>query len=781
VRQENSAPRPKAEDSLAWLDLGSTEGLRATVTVLPGMGSSACAPSDPSVTLDPELEETTDPNVTRDVEQASDGPAETVLLPNPDSLGDSGKSIQIGRYEVLAKLGEGGMGAVYLAKESYLRRRVAIKQIKGNDAPQISRFVTEAQITAQLDHPGIIPIYALEIAEDGAVAYTMKPVAGDTLAERIERAQEHYKKVGHRDAELSAQLDDLLEAFVRVCEALHFAHSHGVIHRDLKPENIMIGAHREVHVMDWGLAKVIGTGEEANDTVDLKELAHLPAVGKTRAGAIKGTPVYMAPEQAEGRPNELTRTADIYGLGMILYEVVYLQRARRGDNLLQAIQAGRKNVLQPAPEALDDCPELAAIVHWATQTAPEERYPTAQALGDDVRRVLLGDETSALPDRGWRRLRRWVSHHPALAVGVATFALALAALAFVWQVQSQHAKEVEAEIVAERHRRAVGELVTRVGLRTRALVLHFQRLGGVTTGLAARTTGLLAGGQPGGEHPPLLRHQDFLDTKTAPAGSVKSSGYGGRLVNPRRAIGFAQTPQGQADLQLLSALVGELRAGFTQGEVRLSEAARLDARILGHEAPLEWTYVALDRSGAIVLFPASTSTWGPEYDPRQRQWYRDALAAYRKHGRGRGWSRPYLDLMGQGVVLTSTQVILDDSGEILGVAAADLTFESVIRSLLTFSDLPGFERAMLLDSSGNQLFATDHEVPIGADGVVTSVPHPDAAVVTSVREGRSSLLQREREGRSKLLVWNVISELGWAIVVEVDQDQLAEGLQLQEP
>ena len=718
-----------------WLDLGALTELSATTDVLPHLGETAVVPAPIKA-----------------------APAAEEVAPSRE-----------GRYGILGKLGEGGMGAVYLARESNLRRRVALKQAKGVGRESLARFVTEAQITAQLDHPGVVPVYALEVDAEGGVAYTMKPVEGDTLGERIERAKARFTEIGRRDAALRRDLGALLEAFVRVCESIDFAHQRGVIHRDLKPDNIMLGAHHEVYVMDWGLAKVIGAPADANEAgIDLGPPEDASSVHQSVQGAIKGTPLYMAPEQAAGRVNDLTPAADIYALGLILYELVYLQHGRSATSMREAVDRARANRRELPPAALDDSIELSAIMALATRTEPGERYASAMDLGRDVRRVLLRKETRALPDRGWRKVRRWISHHPQLAALVMAVTLGLVALGVAWEVHRQSLAAARSRLETARRERVVADLVSQVGARTSQAAIRFQQIGALTVGIAARASQLVSQDDAG--EAPLLAPAVFATPQTAPPESRPAARYGGRLVSPRQAIG-AGPPGAQIehDLRLLRQLTGELRACFVPPGVRLSNAPRVDQAILGHELPIEWAYAALERSGVIAVFPGSTSIWGPDYDPRQRPWYREGVSAYLREGQLRNWSTPYRDLMGQGLVVTCTQIILDEEGGILGVAAVDVSFGELVKQVLTFADLPGFQRASLLDSQGRVLLATDAEPVADAQGSLVLTVYPDPEVVSAVQSKTSSLVHRQDpDGEERVLVWSVFPRLGWALLVEAD-------------
>ena len=214
------------------------------------------------------------------------------------SAGDDPTRPELGRYDVIETLGQGGMGVVYLAKEGNLRRSVALKCTHSSrvDADSLKRFVLEAQITAQLEHPGIVPVYALELANDGTVAYSMKRIEGRELADEIAALRELFAREGHSRA-FRRQRRSLLDRFVRVCEAVHYAHDHGVTHRDLKPANIMLRESGPPVLVDFGIAV-------AKDRTRL-----------TTDGMVPGTAAYMAPE--------------VFELGSAACDVVTAQRSVR--------------------------------------------------------------------------------------------------------------------------------------------------------------------------------------------------------------------------------------------------------------------------------------------------------------------------------------------------------------------------------------------------------------------------------------------------------------------
>ncbi len=226
---------------------------------------------------------------------------------------------QVPGHQVGDRLGAGGMGEVYAGRDDALNRDVAVKVLlacHGGRPDLKRRFVEEAQVASQLQHPGVPPVHGLGVLPDGRPFFTMKLVKGRTLDELLR--------------ERTSPADDLprfLKVFEQVCQALAYAHSKNVLHRDLKPANVMVGAFGEVQVMDWGLAKVLTgreRGREENPPAGsvVKTVRTADADGRTQAGSILGTWAYMPPEQARGEVDRLDARSDVFGLGAILCELL---------------------------------------------------------------------------------------------------------------------------------------------------------------------------------------------------------------------------------------------------------------------------------------------------------------------------------------------------------------------------------------------------------------------------------------------------------------------------
>ncbi|MEC7947921.1 MAG: serine/threonine-protein kinase, partial [Myxococcota bacterium] len=246
------------------------------------------------------------------------------------------------RYRRLEVIGRGGAGDVYRYLDRTLNRLIAVKELKSDlarDPGMVRRFMHEAQVVAQLDHPAIIPVHDLGRDEQGQWYLAMKEVHGRTLRKIISDVHAHRRSSQGGTVTDGWTLRRLVDAFQTVCEAVAFAHSRGVVHRDLKPDNVMVGDFGEVYVLDWGLARILDAPDgaeptEASDPWSLQPgvAADEPPATQTRHGAVVGTPAYMPPEQARGERDAIGPHSDVWSLGALLYACLYGRPPWRGPS-----------------------------------------------------------------------------------------------------------------------------------------------------------------------------------------------------------------------------------------------------------------------------------------------------------------------------------------------------------------------------------------------------------------------------------------------------------------
>jgi tRNA A-37 threonylcarbamoyl transferase component Bud32/Tfp pilus assembly protein PilF len=355
------------------------------------------------------------------------GPGVTLELP----AADGPRREPAGRFRILRPHATGGLGQVSVALDSELRRQVALKEIRPEHADNPAaraRFLLEAEVTGQLEHPGVVPVYGLGSYPGGRPFYAMRFVQGDSLHDAIRQYHQGAPASGGQPLAFRR----LLGRFVDVCNAAAYAHSKGVLHRDLKPGNVLLGPYGETLVVDWGLAKRVGSGqwtvgsteeEVSQEPVPLLPTAHcaLPTV----EGQVLGTPAYMAPEQAAGAVECLGPATDVYGLGATLYHLLTGRAPIEGNVAADILPRVRKGDFPRPRQVKPEVPAaLEAVCQKAMALRPEDRYASPRALGEELERWLADEPVQAYPEPLPVRLRRQARRHPAALAAVAGLLLA---------------------------------------------------------------------------------------------------------------------------------------------------------------------------------------------------------------------------------------------------------------------------------------------------------------------------------------------------------------------
>jgi serine/threonine-protein kinase len=746
--------------------------------------------------------------------------ARVAVAPERVSSSDGAQGFQVqDKFDLHGLLGEGGMGRVFIAHDKRLGRVVALKVLRSEydrDADLLRRFALEAQVGAQLEHPNIVPLYSLERSADGGPAFAMQLVEGTTMAQYIYDAAGAPKEARAATGEyaLKKRLGKLLGA----CDAMQFAHARGVIHRDLKPENIMLGAHHEVYVMDWGLARVTvepssimeeaGDGEKpAPKTFDLAPsmVPRTPAASEssldaaqtllrgaaaadaldsaatmvagsaaavgggarvassaeraTQHGMVMGTYQYMPPEQAMGLLDQMGPTADQYALGLILLELGTLQPAR---SFVSATDAQREAILNQYRaeqdvdgKALD--PALMAIVARTTQGKPADRYPSVEALAEDVRRFIRDEPVSVYQEGSAKRALRVAAGHPIAAMSALSAVLILGALAVIASLAQSAATA----------RRAAHDLD---GLK-RLLVAVQSRAHEVDVHLSDYAVGVERVGAVARE---ILSHGTHADPAAlkaitdAPPPELKWSErshtalnfHAGLLTWAGRAQGAAPPASIAAVKRVLMWQRDALVSTLSPAVIASTEAVQEQALEAG-KSPLLRVFVGLP-DGAYAQYPARAIP--DSYDVRKRQWYHMAIAS-----RSLAWHPPIASPDGATLRLP-VLLPMRRGDEFLGAVAADMAVDEFAETLL-LANMPGFVDAYLVTEEGKVavrrgLAAQVLKPGADSDADVALPAVPNAALAARMIAGEKGGYV---ESKGRLLLFVRMLSPAWYYVAEFER------------
>ncbi len=657
------------------------------------------------------------------------------------------------RYVLESIAGKGGMGTVHVARDLELLRKVALKELSidvAHDRSARSRFVREVQVTAQLDHPHIVPVYGLEVASGGRPAYAMKLVEGQTLGQLIADTRAAYEQKARPDEDHA--LPARLEHFLKVCDAIAYAHDRGVVHRDLKPANLMIGRHNEVYVMDWGICRLLTQPAEplpapaAADTAAASNPARTGAIaraavsleashGETAYGAIVGTPLYMSPEQALGRHDQLDAKSDQCALGLILFELVALKRPLGGRTLAEVLTQASAGTREPLVHAFGDpIPgELAAIVSKASAAAPADRYGSVADLADDLRRFLRGDAVLARPDSTWQRAVRSIGRHrqaAALALLGVIIASLTGAAALLWR--QERALEAQA-----RREHQIERLVSDVGEQGDRLQVNLLELHDALDMAVAAIGHAYEYGQPSPR--PVLWDGDAHDLTI---GFEAAPGVTRAQLEPeaRRVVTVGAA---------VARVVDAVREHMGRGE-RGAHGERVDAADTGlHELRAGF------ESGLKFTVPAAAlERTAP--DVRHSPWYKAA-------GDGQDYHWALIDHDGDSDhELALSAPIIGDSGRRLGAAGLVIALDHTLANLVKVQPVRHAKVTLLLDPDGKLLASHTASGGVGSGGGLLKLLRREDLM--AVRKSEVGFVETDRLGEPHILAFDTIHPFQWTLV-----------------
>jgi serine/threonine-protein kinase len=670
-------------------------------------------------------------------------------------------------YVLLGIAGKGGMGTVHIAKDTELLRRVALKELSAEGDVATSartRFLREAQITAQLDHPNIVPVYALELVPGGTPAYTMKFVEGKNFHTLLRETRDFYAGSGKPDQEHSLVVR--IEHFLKVCDAIHYAHDKGVIHRDLKPANLMLGRHNEVYVMDWGLCRAV---QQADEVVDRSLVMSSPdlsgGASDTQAGDVVGTPKYMSPEQAQGKNAELDARSDQCALGLILYELVTLNPPYDGHTayevLVNAAAAKRRPVVHAFPKREKIPRELVAVIERATAALPDDRYADVAAFADDLRNYLRGNAVQARPDTSWQRAQRAIAQH---RQSVLTGILGLIALVGVviggllWLQQRQ----LEAQ---RRHEESLLRLRDTVAAVSDNVQTRMIEIEGAVQNLADSVAQIDSLGKP--TETRFYWQREFLDPQSAPPDIAPNERLGGRV-----SLGWPvwTLPAGMNEnealptVRKLVALQGFRREIYHRIGVAIrngtSDIYATDVDDTGDDTkdnPV--TAIEIGLSDGIASRYPGWDGLPADYDPRLQPWY-----SVVRNGRAPIWGDAYRSELTRQPEMALSVPLYDVDNHFRGVVAALLDPDLMVRSLLDVPRLKDAIDVLLIDAKGHVLASLHHTLSTDENDF-SHRPRLPLPELDQLQQHRGTgVIETEFRGEHVVLAFDTVAPMGWRIV-----------------
>ncbi len=653
------------------------------------------------------------------------------------------------KFTLQNKFAEGGQGILKQAMDLNLKRLVAIKSLRPElcpDEKQRSVFISEAQVTAQLEHPAIIPIYSIHSENGKGLALAMKMVHGQNFKDYLDQVAKLYRKNGFQTYDERKSLRYRLEIFLKISDALEYAHSRNIMHCDLKPENIMIGDYNEAYLMDWGISRQIHDPE------------YDPATWK-KPDTVIGTPRFLSPEAIAGEYTD--ERADIYAMGLILYEVATLTEAYNGVTAAEIAAKVRHHKMRPVDHKfgahIDS--DLKAIILKAAAPDRNDRYASMTEMNADLRLYLRNEEVSCNPDSPLRKIIRWSKFH-AKATVIIAMACLLAALGSM-------AYNLAGQIRTERMENSRHQALTNSFIICTDTVYKFdQRIADIRSclnELAASAELLLE-----------------LSCDTADAGNAlipweQYKMTGAAQKNDTTEFGM------NLDFEHIAVLTQkDTRPGSTQKEalkiaLLKNEMRSAMANMNGSIRNICFAF----QDGLFLAYPAGCDYSG--FDARSRQWYRSRIGAGSPKS---GWNTPYMDIdPAVGMVITCSYRLEDSNGNRLGVAAVDLSVNRAASDLFrNISENDIILESTFIDEHGNIIITDNASLrKDGAeyyknhpDGGISAFPYPDKELTEKVRSQKVGYETRFENGREVVYMFKNCDSVDWFMILKFDLEKFAE-------
>lgn len=685
----------------------------------------------------------------------------------PDGISHNSDLSLVGDvYDMMSPFAEGGLASVSSAIDKTLNRLVAVKSLKRdfvNDEEIRRNFVAEACVTAQLDHPSIVPIYSINRDRENGLHLAMKMINGQNFKDYLGQICTHYKIDGVDAFDERKSMAYRIEIFLRVCEAMEYAHSRNVMHCDLKPENIMIGEYHETYVMDWGIARLI------------REPGFDPTKW-VRPKQISGTPRFLSPEAINGEYCD--HRADIFTLGLILFEVVTLSPAYTGQSSVEVMSNIKENLMEPIVHKfgfkIDK--DLVEIIKKATANHRDERYQTVSEFSEDLRRYQQNLEVSVNRDSIFGKLfRRMASHKTAtmLMIFLLLF-FAVSGICFsLYDTMNQAVYNRQRDAALS----AAYANCTGAGYE---IDKQFFKLESIVQSISNEMVFLLNNNQnPPDPNTKFYSSQDFKNEKKSPPTLLYSKAYRTKIDLDNFCYQIPDNVQIPDSQTILNSLY-PLRQRFMQAILNSQsnhlflekDFIRLKTEIINEGMPIRWIYGTLT-NGMQICYPGNAE-YDSKYDGRQRPWYSSALEAPNSVF----WSEPYADTgEASGIVITCSEAMGNSYGKISGVMALDVSFHNIQKMMMNIGNEKSYIiEKYLLTNKGKIVLSTspasvsriaNQQAASESAGTLIFPDFPDRQLFFEMRYKKYGVTQRTEGAIEVIYAYSYISSLKWIYVEKI--------------
>ena len=656
-------------------------------------------------------------------------------LPEADEIERSCRT-PLENYDLKKKIAEGGQGYIHRAWDHQFRRTVAVKSLLTEKlhSPVRKAFFREAQVTAQLQHPGIVPIHNLWVDQGDCPHLAMKLVEGITLRKKLEKIRKFYDTLPWRKiaSQERSQQKERLEIFLKICDAMAYAHSRNVLHRDLKPENIMLGRFGAVYVLDWGLATALS---EEHDSIQFP---------------VCGTPRYIAPEVLNHQP--YGKAADVYQMGLILFELVYLRHAYPLADTTAAMAAGMEGKTAPQ-EHLYGCrtaPLLDRIIAKAIAFRPEDRYPQIRDLARDIHAYLNQSPVSVDKHPLWSAFTRMLMRHSQKLLALIAILTLLVFGLISWNLatilQNERRMEMRENVLRSVYGTHLRNVLT-VGAR-------FSEIDSMLKQLVREAETRLESLPEPDKNGKFYDAAAWRDPASCPPGfrySV-SQGMKASFEVPLYKFAGKPFPELKSYLTALTPMVRSCR------KVIQWNSLETDARSAKTEDPAKTRtpVIAVNiglQNGLLMTYPYS-GIFPEDYDPRTRPWY--AGGARQKQNQVH-WTNPYLDTRANKIVISASAPVRDKQGRLIAVLGLDLEPDTMIRAFIQHDLTASHVHGRYLLNKNGRIIATDGNLkPSVKDGRLYRFPYQE--LFPEMQQLKTGRLFLDRE-ETQLLIFHYLKPL----------------------